>query len=65
MKARATTWAVSLTYSSVLTVMVALKAYGVLDWSWWWVFAPLWCVGLVVVALACVVVALLAKETDL
>ena len=65
MKAKSTTWAVSLTYSAVLTALVALKAYGLLDWSWWWVFMPIWGVGLVIVALGAVVVALIAKGSRL
>ena len=55
----------SLTYSAVLTALVALKAWGVIDWSWWWVFVPVWGVGLLVVALGAVVVALLARRGDL
>lgn len=34
-------------------LFIGLKLGGVIDWSWWWVFAPLWIpilVGLVVVA---------------
>lgn len=23
-------------------VLVILKVYDKIDWSWWWVFAPLW-----------------------
>ena len=23
-------------------VFVALKIYHIVDWSWWWVFAPIW-----------------------
>ena len=65
MKARKATWAVSLTYSAVLSAMVALKAWGVLDWSWWWVFVPVLGVGLLVVALGCVVVAILARRSGL
>lgn len=29
------------TYLLTITFVV-LKALGHLDWSWWWVFAPLW-----------------------
>lgn len=29
--------------TTLLTALfVALKAFGKIDWSWWWVFAPLW-----------------------
>ena len=24
------------------SVLVVLKATGYIDWSWWWVFAPVW-----------------------
>ena len=28
---------------SVLTlIFVCCKLFGVIDWSWWWVFAPIW-----------------------
>jgi hypothetical protein len=26
----------------LLTVFLVLKLTGVIDWSWWWVTAPLW-----------------------
>jgi hypothetical protein len=29
--------------------LVAFKALGTLDWSWWWVFSPLW-VGIALAA---------------
>lgn len=29
--------------SLLFTVLfVLLKAFGLIGWSWWWVFAPLW-----------------------
>ena len=38
-------------FSGLLTVLfVALKLTGYIDWSWWWVTAPLW-IGIVVVIL--------------
>ena len=34
---------------TLLTVMfVLLKVFGRIDWSWWWVFSPLWLPALVV-----------------
>ena len=37
--------------TSVLTIIfVVLKAVGVISWSWWWVFSPLW-IELILVAL--------------
>ena len=43
-----------------LTFLV-LKLTHVIDWSWWWVTAPLWiplamCAGIVLVMLGCLVV---------
>jgi hypothetical protein len=29
-----------------LLLLIALKLAGVIDWSWWWVLAPIW-VGLI------------------
>jgi hypothetical protein len=26
----------------VLVVFVVLKLVGFIDWSWWWVFSPVW-----------------------
>jgi len=33
-------------------VFVLLKAFGLLDWSWWWVFSPLWIPAAFLAALA-------------
>lgn len=30
---------------------VVLKALGYLDWSWWWVFSPLWILGALVLSI--------------
>jgi hypothetical protein len=35
----------------LLVVLLVLKLTGVIDWSWWWVLAPLWVGPLVVSAL--------------
>jgi len=33
----------------LLLIFITLKLVGVIDWSWWWVMAPLWIpLGLVV-----------------
>lgn len=38
-------------FGGLLTIVfITLKLCGVIDWSWWWVLAPLW--GSVVVVLA-------------
>ena len=30
-------------FMGVLTLLfVAAKLFGFIDWSWWWVFSPLW-----------------------
>lgn len=36
-------------------VFLVLKLTHVIDWSWWWVFAPLWAVPALVIALGLVV----------
>lgn len=36
--------------SALLIVFIVLKLVGVIDWSWWWVLAPLW-VGAILAAL--------------
>lgn len=48
----------SFPYASVLAlVLVAAKMFGVIDWSWWLVLAPLWVAVLIlIVAMAAYVV---------
>lgn len=29
-------------YSAVFLIFLVLKLCGTIDWSWWWVTAPLW-----------------------
>ena len=29
-------------YGLLLAVLIGLKLTKVIQWSWWWVFAPLW-----------------------
>lgn len=37
--------------TGVLTIIfIVLKVVGVISWSWWWVFSPLW-IDLILVAL--------------
>ena len=46
-----------LTFSGALTILfVALKLCKVIDWSWWWVLAPLWIPAAFVVLVLCIVV---------
>lgn len=33
-------------------VFITLKLTSVIDWSWWWVLAPLWVPAVLVIALA-------------
>lgn len=30
---------------SLTILFVLLKAFGLITWSWWWVFSPLWIAG--------------------
>ena len=32
----------SLFTTLLLILFIGLKLAGVIDWSWWWVFSPLW-----------------------
>ena len=43
-------------------VFITLKLTGFIDWSWWWVTAPLWG-GVAVAALALVIAMLVAAAT--
>lgn len=27
---------------SLLTIFILLKVFGIISWSWWWVFSPIW-----------------------
>jgi uncharacterized membrane protein YdbT with pleckstrin-like domain len=36
-------------------VFITLKLTGFIDWSWWWVLAPIWISGLLLVAVMLVV----------
>ena len=39
-------------FMGVLTLLfVAAKLFGYIDWSWWWVFAPLWIEAAIVLVL--------------
>jgi hypothetical protein len=37
--------------------LIVLKLTGVIAWSWWWVLAPLWIIGIVVLPFLCLLVA--------
>lgn len=48
-----------------LTSLIILKIVGHIDWSWWWVFSPLWVpTGLAIIFLALAVVIASMGETD-
>lgn len=42
-KATASASAGGIGFGGLLTIVfIVLKLVGVIDWSWWWVLAPLW-----------------------
>lgn len=42
-------------FAGLLTILfIALKLTHVIDWSWWWVLAPLW-IGFAIVAVILIV----------
>jgi len=42
----------------VLTVVfIVLKLIGVIDWSWWWVLAPVW-IPVIIVVIAYIVISI-------
>ena len=46
-------------------LFIALKLLNVIDWSWWWVLAPLWgglAIGLVILLTAFVVIIISDKR---
>lgn len=47
-------------FAGLLTILfIALKLTHVIDWSWWWVLAPVW-IGFALVALVLLVVGVVA-----
>ena len=55
---------ISFSGTSLLAVaFIVLKLCNVIDWSWWWVTAPLWIpLGLVVMILIVTSLEIIAKE---
>jgi MFS family permease len=47
----------------LIGVFIALKLTGVTDWSWWWVFSPLWIAAALVVVVAGAMALLFASLT--
>lgn len=44
-------------FSALLGVaFIVLKLIGVIDWSWWWVLAPLWTPAAIIVILVIAIV---------
>lgn len=35
----------------ITVIFITLKLFGVISWSWWWVFSPIW-VALAIFAIA-------------
>ena len=44
----------------LLVVFVVLKLTGNIDWSWWWVMAPLW-IPILLLAVLVTIAALIAR----
>lgn len=42
MKNTETTASLGCGYPTIFLVFLILKLTGVVDWSWWWITAPLW-----------------------
>ena len=38
-------------------VFIVLKLIGVIDWSWWWVLAPVW-IPVIIVVIAYIVISI-------
>ena len=41
MNAQATTSGIGF-FGALAILFIALKLMGIIDWTWWWVLAPLW-----------------------
>jgi hypothetical protein len=45
----------SFTLELLTVLFIALKLTGVIDWSWWWVLAPIWIPLLIVLVIAIII----------
>lgn len=46
-------------------LFIALKLCGVIDWSWWWVLAPMWIsTGLVIAIIVVIVIVFKVKRRE-
>lgn len=43
---------------ALAVVFVVLKLIGVIDWSWWWVLAPVW-IPVIIVIIAYIVISII------
>jgi hypothetical protein len=42
---------------TILTIVfILLKVFGKIDWSWWWVFSPLWITFLLLVIIVTIMI---------
>jgi len=41
---------------TLFIVFLILKLVGVISWSWWWVFSPLWIPFVLFIIILCIVV---------
>ena len=50
-----TTASGGMSFASVLTlIFITLKLTGYIDWSWWWVLAPMWLPITILLAIAAI-----------
>jgi hypothetical protein len=64
MNERTTQSSGSIGFLGLLTIVfVILKATGFLDWSWWWVFSPVWIPTFAILSLALSVIVFAVIET--
>lgn len=47
---------------ALVLLLVGLKLAGIIDWSWWWVFAPFWIPVLIALLIGVVLVILEMKK---
>jgi len=49
-------------FCGLLTILfIGLKLCGVIDWSWWWVLAPLWIPTILVIIILLIASVILVK----
>lgn len=51
-------------FVGLLTILfIALKLTGYIDWSWWWVWSPVWITAIVVTAILGIMAAIAIKAS--